>query len=113
MFLCEIAKMSYRSAAHPNRGGLLAFTGFAMEQTAVLPANRFKVRPLQLQIRVKYLNISAGQSVDGFGGRFHIAANCTGIAAADSRQMVLLNGMQMDEPQEKKLIRFGLAQGIF
>jgi hypothetical protein len=45
IFLGEIAKMSYRSAAQANRGDLLAFIVFAMEQTAVLPANRFKVRP--------------------------------------------------------------------
>ena len=71
-----------------------------MEQTCVLRANRFKIRPLQLQVRVKHLNISAGKSVDGFGGRFHVPANRTGIAAPDSREMILFNGMEVDQPQK-------------
>ena len=80
-----------------------------MEQTCVLRANRFKIRPLQLQVRVKHLNISAGKSVDRFGCRFHIPANRTWITAPDSREMILFDGMQVDEPQKQKLIGLGLT----
>ena len=58
----------------------------------------FKIRPMQLEIRIKYLNVSAGKSVDGFGGCFHIPTNGTRITTPDFCQMILLNGMQIDEP---------------